>query len=340
MGAVGKFVVSVDLELFWGLYQCEELDDWRRPLMSARQAIPEILELFRRFEVRATWAAVGFLFCRSRREMLDSLPQRLPAYQSSRISPYVQFPQVGSDESEDPWYFGPSLIDEIVDTRGQEIATHTLSNFHCLEEGQSGADFEADLRAALALARRHDILVRSLIFPENQVRQTYLPICRRLGISAYRGNPPVWPYEPRVPTSREGLRRWVRKLDDLVPLTGTRCVYDEEIDGTTPVNVPATRRLRAVGGSDLLEVLQRQRIFAELDRAARRGGLFHLWWRDRDFAGEPSRMLARLEAILERVAGWRRLGRLESLTMHEVVAKRTSVGAEQIEGQRSRYNGG
>ena len=320
MVQTGKFVISIDLELFWGLHHRAEIDRWRQGLLVARQAVPRVLELFEGYQVRATWAALGLLFCRDRDEILENLPRRLPAYHAPKISPYAHIAEIGDDEEEDPWHFGASLLEQICTARGQEIATRTFANFRCLQQGQHGPDFEADLRAALGIARRWGLLVRSLVFPGGQVRSSYLDICRRMGISAYRGNPPIWPYGPRLADERDHLRRWARRADAVLPITGTRCVLDEEPKKGTPVNVPATRRLRNLGAlAGLAAPVQRQRIFAELDCAARKGGLFHLHWFDRDFAGRPKPMIELLQAILERFDGWRRLGRMESYTMHDVV---------------------
>ncbi len=322
-----KLIVSLNMQLYWGLKNRRRLDDCRADLLAARRAVPKLLKLFSSYGVRATWAPVGFLFCRSKDELLDSLPARLPAYQDIERSPYSHIARIGDGEDDDPCHYAPSLIERIASAPGQEIASHTFANFYCLEEGQSGDEFEADLRAAVDVARRRGIILRSLIFPENQIEPAYLEICQRLGISAYRGNPQPWPYQPvssaRSTSLAGDLRRWLRLLDAVAPITGTRCVSARTPLAGTPVNVPATRRFRPFAATNRwLSALQRRRIFGEMDDAAHRSGLFHLWFPLRDMGRRPPEQLDELRRILDRFHGWRRLGRMESVTMHEVVMGR------------------
>lgn len=324
MGA-GKLVISLDLELYWGRRRYHGKHKGRDELLSARRAVPTLLELFADYRVRATWPVVGFLFCQSRHELLDSLPGRLPAYRDAHTSPYAHLARVGETELQDPVHFAPSLVEAIARRPGQEVACHTFSNFHCHPEQRQLPQFEADLRAAIEVARRRGLILRSLAFPDNQTHPEYLDICQKLGISAYRGRPPCWPYHAADHQKPGGiarrLRNWVRTADTVVPLTGTARVADDIPTGRCPVNVPATRRFRPYAGRqrDWLARMQRRRMFAELDWAARNGGIFHLWAPVRDFGRGLSKLLEELRFLLERFDGWRRLGEMESLTMHEVV---------------------
>src|SRR5579862_802407 len=63
----GAFVLSLDFELHWGVRDHEPLNGPYRPnLLGAREAIPRLLEMFKRYEISGTWAIVGFLFAESR----------------------------------------------------------------------------------------------------------------------------------------------------------------------------------------------------------------------------------------------------------------------------------
>lgn len=324
---MAKFVVSLDLELFWGLYAGHQLDECAGVVETARRAVEDLLETFSAYRVRATWAPVGFLFCRSKDELLEHLPAHLPAYRHAGLSPYAQLARIGESEKDDPYHYAPSLIDRIAATPGQEVASRTFANFRCLEDGQKAVEFEADIRAAVQVARRRGIIVRSLVVPGNQIDADYLRRCRRLGISAYRGRPDPWPYRAqqrwRTGGLKTGLSRVARALDTVVPVTGTRCVADGVSGRDVPINVPATRRLRPfVDRHRWWSAMHRRRIFSELDCAARTGGLFHLWWHVRDFGRKPSAQIDGLRRLLDRFHGWRKLGRMESVTMHEVAMGR------------------
>ena len=211
----GQFVISLDFELLWGVRDHADQTSYGANVLGGRQAIPYILDLFAKYEISATWATVGFLFCENRDELMDILPapELRPAYDNKALSNYSYLSEVGADETADPYYFAPSLIRQIADTPRQEIATHTLCHFYCLEDGASEAAFEADLSAALALANRRGIQLRSIVFPRNQYRPEHLAICRRLGIEAYRGNPSAWAYRPTKGAGQTPLRRALRLAD-------------------------------------------------------------------------------------------------------------------------------
>ena len=324
MRSQARLVVSLDIEMYWGLRHRCHLDECRDQLLASRRLIPDLLELFSAYGVRATWPAVGFLFCRTKHDLLDSLPSRLPAYRSVELSPYAHVARVGDDEDDDPCHFAPSLIDRIAAMPGQEVASRTFSNFFCGEEGQDTRDFEADLRAAVTVARRRGIILRSMAFPRRQIGQEYLDVCRRLGMTSYRGNPPGWVYgvEPDDEASKlsRRLRKAVRHLDSVLPITGTNCVADQNPSQRAPVNVAATRRYRPYAGENpWLAAMQRRRIFRELDYAVDKGAIFHLWCPMRDLGRWPGEQFDEMRRILDRFDGWRRLGRMDSVTMHEVV---------------------
>src|ERR1051326_2808468 len=138
------FVISLDFELYWGVRDRVALDPYRRNLLGARKAIPALLELFAQYDIHATWATVGFLFCHGRDELLSAIPDRLPQYDDPMLSPYGSLSDLGMDEEEDPFHFAPSLIKMIAASPNQEIATHTFSHYCCLEEKQSVEAFRAD----------------------------------------------------------------------------------------------------------------------------------------------------------------------------------------------------
>ena len=149
----GKLVISLDFELMWGVRDKRTISDYGDAVLNVRQVVPELLDRFAGLGIRATWATVGFLFCKSRDEMIDHAPSIRPAYTNLRLSPYAALEsEVGRNEDEDPYHFGRSLIDRIKDTEGQEIATHTYSHFCSLEDGHSCEAFEADLEAAKSVA--------------------------------------------------------------------------------------------------------------------------------------------------------------------------------------------
>ena len=60
-----KFVISLDFELFWGLIDNSNFYDYKQNIEGVWSAIPEILKLFKNYNISATWATVGMLMCKN-----------------------------------------------------------------------------------------------------------------------------------------------------------------------------------------------------------------------------------------------------------------------------------
>jgi peptidoglycan/xylan/chitin deacetylase (PgdA/CDA1 family) len=322
MSPIGTFIVSLDFELLWGVRDKRTIDNYRPNLFGSREVIPQMLERFATHGVRATWATVGMLFCQSREELLARLPQRRPRYEHSHLSPYHDVLKVGQDEQSDPLHFASSLIREIAATRGQEVATHTFSHYYCLERGQTVEDFEADLRAAVGVARDRGIELRSIVFPRNEVNIDYLPTCRDHGLIAYRGTQDSWMHAARSASQETRTRRAGRLLDTYVPVSRrpTRSARQPGPGGL--VDVPASRFFRPWSRTlRELESLKLRRIVGEVDQAARDGSVYHLWWHPHNFGIDRDRHLAQLDAVLGRVSRLCADGQMRCLTMAELAAE-------------------
>lgn len=325
----GLFVVSLDFELHWGVRDKLGVRAYRDNLLGEWEVVPALLKLFAKYGIHATWATVGFLFFESKSELLCNLPQKQPNYVRRELSPYASLAEIGESERDDPFHYAPSLIRQISATSNQEIATHTLSHYYCLERGHDKETFRADLAAALKVAReKHGIAIRSIVFPRNQVECDSLRVCRDLGIRVYRGNPRSWLYTARSGEDESTARRGIRLLDAYFPVSGTNAQSPAEQAATFPCNVPASRFLRPY--SPLLkaiEPLRLRRIVDDMSMAAERKQLYHLWWHPHDFGARPKENFAVLIRILERFAALRKRHGMESVSMLEAAELLTAEPA-------------
>lgn len=329
----GKFVISLDFELHWGVRDIRNLAYWKARLDGAREAVPRILELFEEAGIHATWATVGFLFFSTREELLAALPAPKPVYARGVYSPYSDLGGIGRDECEDPYHFAPSLIRRIAATPHQEVACHTLSHYYCLEEGQNSDMFRADLEAAIGTARRFGLPSFSLVFPRNQVSPEYLRVCSELGIRAYRGTGGHWIYRPRAYRRESYFRRGVRLADAYVNISGHNCWSTEDLGWQRPVDVRASRYLRPYSPPlQLLEPLRLRRISRGLDFAARFGRIYHLWFHPEDFGLNLKKNLLFLRRVLEHYTRLRDAYGLESMNMAELSGAVLDLPAPSKEG--------
>lgn len=277
----GQFVISLDFELLWGVRDHADRDTYGKNVLGARDAVPRMLELFAENGISATWATVGFLFCESKEELLASLPSEQPTYLNPRLSNFSYIDEVGNDERSDPYYFAPSLISAIHQTPGQEIGTHTLSHFYCLEDGQTLSAFEADIVAAKKLADARKIDLQSIVFPRNQFAAQHLAICSKYGITNFRGNPKPWAYQAAKGAEQTSMRRALRLLDAYSGVLGPQVF---EADMGQPKDVPASRFLRPCAGRlSPFHPLHITTITRGMTAAARDGKGYHLWWHPHNF---------------------------------------------------------
>lgn len=318
MTATGHFIISLDLELHWGVSDHLSVDQYRTALLGERAVIPELLRRFHQHGIHATWATVGFLFARSRNELAGFLPAVRPTYQNPALSPYALLSTVGDDERSDPFHYAYSLLQQIAATPGQEIGTHTFAHYYCLEPGQTADQFDADLAAAANIGAEFGDVCRSIVFPRNQFNPAYLSVLKRRGVRNFRGNRDAWAYHARAGRDENLARRAVRLLDAYVPVTGLGGAPRRA--GTTGdlVNVPASAFLRP--WSRRLAALERVRLArlkAEMTYAARTGGAFHLWWHPHNFGARPQENLAVLDEVLVHYRALNRRHGMASLSMAE-----------------------
>jgi peptidoglycan/xylan/chitin deacetylase (PgdA/CDA1 family) len=336
----GAFVISLDLELAWGVRDIYNIHDpYMVRVIHERRVVPQILELFEKYHIGATWAVVGIMFARSRRELEDFSPSLRPQYKNHRLDPYRQ--SIGEGEEDDPLHFGYSLIRKIQLARRQEVATHTFSHYYCLEEGQNRDTFAADLDSALALAGKYGIQISSIVFPRNQRNPHYDKVLLDRGIICFRGteNHPAYLAGSRG-DSRLPYKRLYRLIDSHIPLSGFHLTsWGDLMEGSGLYNIPASRYLRPAESFGFAAGLRLKRIKQAMEKAARDKKIFHLWTHPQDFGGAPEENLRYLETILQHFKRLEEEYGMVSLSMRET-ALRQIKSLDKEEGELWKFNSG
>lgn len=300
MNRPGALVISLDLELFWGMHDLfDDASEYARNLEGVWEVVPRILSVFERAGVDATWATVGFLFARDPAELAALEPAILPGYANQRRSPYRLFKRLVASGEMDRYHYGWPLVEKVAAHPSHEIATHTLSHYWALEPGATVAAFTSEMDVAMKVAADRGFDIRSIVFPRNQVEPGHIEALNEHGITAFRGNQPLFMHGPSHPQPQRTVARAMKLVDDYVPLTrySGHPVPLQRVGGVT--NVPATRFLRpSVPGRRRLEGLRRRRIRAEMTAAAQRGLMYHLWWHPHNFGIHIDDNFAMLEYVM------------------------------------------
>lgn len=318
----GNFVISLDFEIYWGVRDVLELDQYKEHLLGVRKVIPGLLNLFGKYDIHATFATVGMLFFNNKEELLDGLPERKPTYEDPHISPYTgHFSRVGKNEEEDPFHFAPTLIKMIQEAR-QEIGCQTFSHYYCLENGQTIDEFRDDIRAARHVAEKSGINLKSFVFPRNQYNEAYLKVCKEEGISSFRGNEDSWLYKAKDSDSETSFRRAIRLLDAYLNLSGHHCTRAIYLENIGICNIQASRFLRPYSRKTaFLDGLRLKRITNSMTHAAKNGLTYHLWWHPHNFGINLQENLAFLEKILLHYQGLSQKFNFSSKSMQQLAGQ-------------------
>lgn len=319
----GSLVISLDFELMWGCHDWSTVQEYGNTnVKQVRQVIKSLINLFERYDIHATFATVGLIFCKDKDDAASLKPTILPSYVNPIKSPFRKGYIEGIRENDAYLYFAPDVISQLVANPNIEIGSHTFSHFFCWEPGQNCEQFEADMKRAIEVAGRSDVVYKSIVFPRNEVSKEYLEVCASNGFVAYRGN--AKKYFEQTTNRWKGLYNKVsRLLDAYVNWGGNTSIPYSEIDtNAKPMNVPASRMLRPyMRKLRGLEGLRLHRIKTEMKYAAKHHELYHLWWHPHNFGADMNNNLAFLEEVLKCYQKCHEEYGMQSLTMNEFYYK-------------------
>ncbi|SDE76367.1 Polysaccharide deacetylase [Pricia antarctica] len=320
MTTTGKFVISLDFELFWGMRDHLTLESYGKHILGVREALPRMIEAFEAHQVKGTFATVGFLFASDKEELIASSPKGKPLYVNKNLSPYNdKFDEIGENEESDKYHYALSLIELLQKYPNQEIATHTFSHYYCLEKGQTKENFRDDLLAAKKIGEAKGISLQSIIFPRNQFNKEYIEVLKDLGITSYRGNEKIWFFNGGMGEAPKLMKRAFRLFDSYVNISGHNCYDLEEIKAATPYNIPSSRFLRPYSQKlSLLEDIRLKRILNGMTYAAKNKKVYHLWWHPHNFGVHQEENFKILNKILDHYDALKSKYGFESSTMGEI----------------------
>lgn len=154
--STGRVVFSLDFELGWGHRRTRPsyVDRLRSEKNRTRQQITELMDLFERYDIPATWAVVGNLV------------------------------KHGTDDV----FHAPDLFEYLLNTEtAHEIGLHSFAHepYDQLSPSVARLDLKEGIDALEAWGRRPD----AFVFPENRV--AHLDVLRAEDFECYRGAQPT-----------------------------------------------------------------------------------------------------------------------------------------------------
>ena len=308
----GAFLVSIDTEMAWGSVHYPDISQ-HYTYQREREFIQDLLALFEKYEIRATWAVVGHLFldqCQAENGRKHSEILRAP-YSWLEGDWFDHDPCTNAQQ--DPMWYGGDVVAAIRACRvPQEIGSHAFSHLIVGDPDCTAESFDSELRACRRVAEPLGIELKSFVFPRNQMG--HFDVLASNGFRTYRG-----PTPPRFGRGPKPFRLARRFLDEAGVLPAAP-VLPQHRHGLW--DLPATyfygsnsRHWRLLPAG-----VMAQRVRRDLSRAARQKGLVHLWFHPQNLTPRPDRALKGLELIFQKVARLRQQGKLDNPTMGELSA--------------------
>jgi len=283
-----RFIVSLDFELFWGVYDSLGIG-YKDNLYGVCNSVEEILKLFDKYNIRATWATVGALFNESFEELNKTKPSIEPDYSDQIPNPFKHVKNV--DES---LLFALKLLKLIKSASGQEIGSHSYSHYYSLEDGNNNEQFVSDINSAINISKEKlGVDLSSYVFPKNEINEEYLEILKDKGFESYRGTSKLKIYSKGQNLNL--LQKALRFMDSYVNVFGKSVSETEFNKGL--VNIKGDRFLRP-HKNKFLSYLMRRRIYKEMESACLNNKNYHLWWHPHNFGINLKENLYNLERIL------------------------------------------
>lgn len=326
----GTMVVSLDLELAWGRFDHLPLPLLEHESRQERKHITPLLALFDRYDIPATWAVVGHLMlekCLRDRHGIAH-PDLIPhAYYSWFPLDWYCFDPCTTVDSAPAWY-APDIVEWIRHARVRhEIGSHSFGHICYGDPECTPSVALADLNAALEAAARQGIVLKSFVFPRNQVG--HLDVLKYFGLRAYRGAEP-----PLIRADNRLFNKALRYLDQLLALRPRAVRAEEALPGLW--NLPGNHFFIARDGMRRMipmasRVLKGKR---GITHAVKTGGLYHLWFPPFNLNKDTEAMLSGLARIFEYAHRMREQGLLEILTMDDYarqLAREKQEGSYRVE---------
>jgi peptidoglycan/xylan/chitin deacetylase (PgdA/CDA1 family) len=277
-----KLTISIDLELAWGFWDILTPDILRLSESRERPICDKLLELFDRYHIPVTWAAVA--------AMLDRASAQ------------------GRPGNEASWY-APEIIESIRAAKTpHDIGSH--GGRHVYYDRMSATQAAEDLEFVKQVHRDNGLGLESFVFPRNAVG--HLDLLARAGLRTFRGPDTGWVRLAPKLGARAG--KLVTFADKILPLPPTPARAHKS-GGL--VDIPGSMLLPGRDGVRrfILPAVSRAKLAMGLAWAQRRGETFHFWFHPCNFYYRAEEQFATLDWFLARAAEEASRGRLEICTM-------------------------
>lgn len=297
----GKLVISIDFELRWGVHDVYGLnfDAYRSNLENARDAVKTTLEMFESRNIRSTWATVGAIGLDNWNNYFNIVTEQ-PKYKKSKFNIIEEYSKI--DPNGD-LHFAPNLVQKIIETKGQELGSHTFSHIYCREDGFKVADFIYDANCYSEVFKtRFNMNPKSIVFPRNQTN--FIGHLKDLNFEIYREKKAYF-FNNKIAEKAENL------FEVISPYPYSSLILDiSKTVGNLFIRFDLPSLLWKMQISKLKYTLQNMN----------NDNVFHIWWHPHNVGPNLKFGLARFEELFDLIAEEINANRVTSLNMLDLVS--------------------
>lgn len=309
----GIFTISIDTELAWGTFDHGGHIRYEEAYKKYRLIIGRLVELFKKYEISATWAVVGHLFLKSCKKENSKLhPDIIRPKHNWFSGDWFRY-DPGTDISKDNFWYGTDIVEMIKNaTPKQEIACHSFCHPIFSDPGCSRETAESDVAKCVTLAKEKGIDLNSFVFPRNS--PGHLDVLSEHGFKVFRGKDTAFcNLKPEI--LRKGMVLFSDMLAITPPVVVAKLILDKKL-----VEVKSSMLFRfAHGASKFIPKGTRfKKAKKGIDAAIRKRKIFHIWLHPISFAWETSEMFDEFEKILAYAYSQKRSGNLKISTLQEI----------------------
>ena len=304
-------VISLDLELSWGLFDLSFNDDLLRMARWTHDVgVPNLLNHLTRNGLSATWAVVGAMMRRSLPDVSG-----IPEVKYGHFpKPWFSYVPRDGDESTYPEWFGASLVEMIRNAKPeQELGFHSFSHVLFGSQGMTRERAIAEYRYCAQAAKDLRFGTTSFVFPRNLV--AYLPELKDAGFICFRDTDKLTMGSPN--TKLGSLYMICADFIGLAP----RLVEPSLQQGL--VAIPGSMLIRYAAGwrKYIPDSSRLRRLRKGLESVRRNGGVFHVWLHPENLYAERPRLENVVARFLEELGTLVRNGDLRCMTMAQLAAE-------------------
>lgn len=277
----GIFTISIDFEFAWGYADKEISEEQKDKIREEVYITKRLLERFKHFNIKATWATVAGLLDEGNSRGTDVL-----------------------------WFDKNNLINKIKSSRqGHEVGSHSYE--HVIYSDISYEEALRDIEKAKEIHNEKDLEFNSFVFPRN--REGNHTALKKSGIKNFRGQNQNWYSKVQNKT----LKRVFHLMDFFL---FTKNLSYPSLHSSGLVNIPGGQLLISRKGLRRI-ITPGQMVLKmknSLKHASREKKVFHLWFHPSNFSYDTERQFEILELFLMEVWQMRKSGEIDNLTMSQI----------------------